>query len=423
MRLSLPTLFCTHLALLTACTGSSGPASTSSNLDRATPTVATDQLKAAAKSESDFAIDLYKQLAPQKQNLFFSPHSIAEALTMTYAGAAGTTKSEMRSVLHITLPDADEHAAMNALDLTLQSRGQGQKGADGQPFRLRVANALWGQQGHSFLPTYLDTISVNYGAGIELVDFESASEPSRIQINDWVAQKTENKVVDLLPKGFIDGSTRLVLTNAVYFNAAWSSPFETSATTSQPFTTPSGSVTALTMQQTGSMRAAISAATDGSAYQAVSIPYAGNQLSMIVVRPDDLSSFESTFDAARLAQILSDLQPSEVHLSLPSWKLTDTTALAEQLSALGMKAAFDNADFSGIDGTHDLAISKVQHKAYVMVNEAGTEAAAATAVAVTTSAIGGPLVEIKVDRPFLYLIRDDATGAVVFLGRIVDPTL
>lgn len=392
-----------------------------SSKQRVTPTITAAQVEQATASTRQFGVDLYNHLVaqPGKQNLFFSPHSIAAALQMTYAGARTQTATEMRSVLHLSLTDTEVHAAGNALDAALMSRGQGKQGKDGQPFRLKIANATWSQAGYRFLPTFLDTLAENYGAGLNVVDFVAGAETARATINGWVANKTEDKIKDLLPQGSITADTRLVLTNAIYFNAAWADQFEPSATTNAPFAKAGGgSVDVPTMHK---------GLTNTSLYQssgisAVAVPYDGDELSMVIIRPDDLASFESTFSPAVLDAILTGLAPHAVMLHLPKWQATVETPLKAPLTALGMEAAFTTADFSGIDGTMNLVITDVVHKAFVAVDEKGTEAAAATAVIIgETSA--PEFVDVKVDRPFLYLIRDNATGAVVFMGRTVDPTL
>lgn len=415
---------CSNRCETGSCAAEDGIDKASSSLTRANPSVPASELAAAAQSEASFAIDLYKKIEGNKTNLFFSPHSIVEALTMTYAGAKGTTQSEMRTVLHLSMPDDQQHAAMNALDLALQSRGAGQKAQDGTPFRLTVANALWGQQGHNFLPTFLDTIALNYGTGVNLLDFIGATEASRVRINTWVSDKTEGKITDLIPPGHITPDTKLVLTNAIYFNAAWATKFEKAGTTTLPFQTSTGPVSVPTMHETTEVASAVVGGNvDEVGYQAVALPYAGNELSMLVICPDDFAAFDTVLTADKLNQIIAKLKEGRVELSLPKWKLTDETSLGDSLQALGMKAAFNNADFSGIDGSLGLQISEVLHKAFVAVDEDGTEAAAATAVLVNDTSLPiDPPTVIKVDKPFLYLIRDNATGAIVFLGRIMDPT-
>lgn len=411
-------------ATLSACGGapaSDGKLLISDKARNTAPAISQSELASATQSGRSFSVDLYKALAKEKENLFFSPHSIVEALMMTYAGAQGTTATEMREVLHIGMSDDKAHGAMNAIDLALASRGQNQKGVDGQPFRLKVANALWGQDGYAFQSSYLDTIATNYGAGVQLVDFVTDAPGARLAINGWVAQKTEDKIQDLIPEGILSATTRLVLTNAVYFNASWQAPFDPARTDTKPFYTNlelEKSVQAPTMH---SVEAA-TASYQASGVTAVELPYAGRELSMVVIQPDDLASFESALTQTSLDAILAGLSPHLIDLSLPKWKFTDDTSLAAPLKALGMPSAFSaSADFSGINGGKDLLIQEVLHKAFVGVDEAGTEAAAATAVIIGVTSIP-EYVAVKIDRPFLFLIRDNATGAVVFMGRVVDPT-
>ncbi len=405
---------------LAACAG--GPSDQTaihSNKQRVTPAVTPAQVAQATLATRQFGLDLYQQLAGAKQNVFFSPHSIAAALLMTYAGARTTTATEMRSVLHLSLTDSDVHATGNALDLALMSRGQGAQGKDGQPFRLKIANATWSQKGYPFLASYLDLLAENYGAGLNVVDFVADAERARATINGWVAERTEDKVKDLLPQGSVSADTRLVLTNAIYFNAAWADPFEEAATTPGGFATRAGATVTTPTMHRGLTNTSL---YQGSGVTAVSVPYDGNELSMVIIRPDDLAAFEAALSSTQLETILVGLAPHAVMLHLPRWKVTDETPLKAPLAALGMEAAFGDADFSGIDGTTNLVITDVRHKAFVAVDEKGTEAAAATAVIIgETSA---PLfVDVAIDRPFLYLIRDNATGAIVFFGRTVDPTL
>ncbi|MEO6954423.1 MAG: serpin family protein, partial [Polyangia bacterium] len=302
--------------------------------------------------------------------------------------------------------------------LALESRGQGQTGVDGSPFKLSIANALWGQEGSTFLPAFLDTIAVNYGAGVHPLDFLHSPDPSRITINDWVAKETSNKILDLIPEGAINSDTRLVLTNAVYFNASWATAFEQSATKDAAFTLADGSTVQAPTMHGGFEGEGFSDDT----MQAVQIEYAGDELSMVVMQPKDLAAFESSLSPAVLDGVLAKLAPAYITLSLPKWKVTDSHGLSAPLKALGMTDAFGDADFSGMDGAKDFVIQDVLHKAYIAVDEKGTEAAAATAVVIGTTSIESNQLSLSFDHPYLYVIRDNATGAVVFMGRISDPT-
>ncbi len=368
-----------------------------------------------------FAFDLYRMLRQNTGNLFYSPHSMSLALAMTYAGARGQTADQMAQVLHMSLPQDRLHPAVNSLDQELARRTQGGTGKDGKGFRLNIVNALWGQVGYKFQPQFLDVLAANYGAGLRTMDFVRAAEPSRMTINKWVEEQTENRIKDLIPSGGVDASTRLVLTNAIYFNAAWLHQFEQNATADGPLTLLDGSkVTVPMMRQTESFRYA-----SGADYQAVELPYEGGKLAMLIILPasGQFDKVDGSLTAAQYDGIVSSLQYKRVFVTLPKFKYETTLALQDPLGKLGMQDAFvpGTADFSGMDGTRDLFISAVLHKAFVAVDEAGTEAAAATAVIVAAGAMPSEPVQFKADRPFIFAIRDLDTGALLFLGRVVNP--
>jgi serpin B len=384
------------------------------------PDVAQPDLVELVGGNSAFALDLYQAIREEEGNLFYSPYSISLALAMTYAGARGETEQQMADTLHYTLPQDRLHSAFNALDLELASRGEGAEGKDEQGFRLNIVNAIWGQTGYEFLSKFLDTLAENYGAGLRLLDFVKASEESRGVINDWVAEETEGKIEDLLPPDSITSLTRLVLTNAIYFNAAWSHPFEEELTHDGTFNLlDGGQVTVPMMEQTKYFGYA-----EGEGYQAVELPYDGEELSMVILLPATgrFGEFASALDAERVASILKDIDPENVHLTMPKFTYESGFRLKETLAAMGMPAAFGAADFSGMDGTRELFIGDVIHKAFISLDEAGTEAAAATAVVVPTSAPPSRMIEVTVDRPFVFMIRDIETDALLFLGRVVNPS-
>jgi serpin B len=411
------------LLLLAAC----GPAAPAGEMARSakqrvtSPDVADQDLAGLVDGNSAFAFDLYQILKEGRENVFYSPYSISVALAMTYAGARGETEQQMADALRFSLAQDHLHPAFNGLDLELARRGEGAQGKDGEGFRLNVVNAIWGQAGYAFLPEFLDLLAENYGAGLRVLDFSSAPEESRVTINDWVSEQTEGRIEDLIPAGTIDALTRLVLTNAIYFNAAWSQPFEPSLTADGPFRLlDGGEVDVPMMKQTESFGYA-----SGEGYQAVELPYDGHELSMVVLLPDagEFDSFEDTLDAGRVDAIVGDLSYRQVALALPRFEVESGFTLADALAALGMPEAFSNrADFSGMTGDRDLFISEVIHKAFVSVDEAGTEAAAATAVVMEKMALPEEPVEVIVDRPFIFLIRDIQTGAILFVGRVVDPS-
>jgi len=384
----------------------------------AEPQVGEDDLAALVQGNSAFALDLYRFLAEDEGNVFYSPYSISLALAMTYAGARGETAEQMADVLHFTLPQDQLHPAFNALDLALAERGTEEEG-----FRLHIVNALWGQKGYDFLSPFLQLLAENYGAGLRVLDFAKKPEASRITINDWVAEETEERIEDLIPPGAIDPSTVLVLTNAIYFNAAWQHPFKEAQTEDGTFYLPDGQeVTVPMMKQTESF-----AYGEGDDYQALELPYEGKELSMVILLPQEgeFEEFERTLDAKRVETTVQDLTPTDVALTMPKFSYEWDTSLKEALSAMGMPVAFGGgADFSGMTGSPALFIDDVIHKAFVAVDEEGTEAAAATAVIMRESAPRPPAspVAFTVDHPFIFLIRDRATGTILFVGRVMDPS-
>lgn len=396
-----------------------------SNLPRSSSTAPStaDQQVLSAGNQA-FALELYRQLSndPQRRsdNLFLSPLSISMAMAMTYTGARGSTADEMASALRFTLPQDRLHPAFGWLDLQLESRGLGAQGKDGQPFRLTVSNSLWGERQASFAAPFLDTLAQHYGAGIKLLDFIASPDPSRLRINDWVAQRTEQRIRNLLPDGSISSDTRLVLVNAVYFNAAWQHQFNATATADAAFTRLDGTTaTVALMNQTEHFNYA-----EGSGYQAVELPYDGGELSMLVLLPaaGQFLAFEQTLDTTRFAEIQAALRSSYVRLGLPKFKLEGGFSVKTALQALGMNAAFgDAADFSGISTNAGWRIFDIYHKGYADVDERGTEAAAATGVVVGVTSVPPEPVVFRADRPFLFAIVDRPTNTLVFLGRFVAP--
>ncbi len=385
------------------------------------PDVNEADLSTLVDENSAFAFDLYQSLRGGEDNLFFSPYSISLALAMTYAGARGQTAQEMADTLHFILSQDRLHPVFNRLDIELARRGEGAKGKDGEGFRLNIVNAIWGQEDYEFLSEFLDVLAENYGAGLRVLDFINASEESRITINDWVSEQTEGRIEDLIPQGAIDALTRLVLTNAIYFNAAWQFPFNEEATSDGPFyLLDGGEVIVPMMRQTESFGYA-----EEDDYQVVGLPYDGGELSMVILLPqaDKFEAFESSMDFHRVTEIISNLTSQQVNLTMPKFEFESSFGLKKALTGMGMPIAFSpDADFSGMTGSRDLFIDDVLHKAFVSVDEAGTEAAAATAVIMTLTAVPSPPVEVTVDRPFVFLIHDIETGTILFVGRIVNPS-
>ncbi len=362
-----------------------------------------------------FAFDLYQELRDRKGNLFYSPHSISVALAMTYAGARAQTAEQMARTLQFLLEQEGLHAAFNWLDTELATRGEGDEG-----FTLNVVNAIWGQKGYDFLDAFLDVLAENYGAGLRVLDFVEETEPSRIAINRWVSDETEGRIEDLIPPDAINPLTRLVLTNAIYLDASWKHPFDKDS--DGPFyLLDGGQVTVPMMKQTEAL-----GHTSGQGYQAVELQYDGGELSMVILLPDSgqFDTFEKQLDAQLVASIIEDIQSTPVALTMPKFEFESDFNLKAAFQAMGMTDAFvwNTADFSGMTGDRDLFISDVVHKAFVSVDEEGTEAAAATGVVIAPTAMPpDPDIEVKVDRPFIFLIRDIETGAILFLGRVTNP--
>ncbi len=387
------------------------------------PAVSASDAKELAEDNRDFAFDLYQEVSKEKSgNLFFSPHSISIALAMTYGGAKGDTASEMADALKFGLGQGKLHAAFNALDLEIAKRKDTPVEKDGgDPFQLSVVNATWGQKGYSFQDSYLDLLAVNYGAGMHLLDFGKEVEPSRKKINQWVEDSTNKRIKDLLPEGSITASTRLVLTNAIFFKASWANKFEKDQTKKAEFTLLDGAKVQADMMSTyGPLQYA-----EVDDHQIVEIPYAGNEVSMIVILPkkDGFKSFDEDLDGDKVGEYIGALKGGQGTLKLPKFSFESDLPLNKPLEELGMKKAFTGgADFSGIDGTKNLSISAVLHKSFVSVDEDGTEAAAATAVVMgETSSPDVEVFEMNVDRPFVFVIRDKPTGAILFVGRVVNP--
>ena len=384
------------------------------------PEVDEADLTALVSGNSAFAFDLYQALREEDGNLFYSPYSISLALAMTYAGARGETAQQMADTLHFVLSQDRLHSAFNSLDIELSRRGEDAKGKDDGGFRLNIVNAIWGQKGYHFLTTFLDLLAENYGAGLRIQDFVSAPEESRITINNWVSDQTEGRIRDLIPQGVIDALTRLVLTNAIYFNAAWQYPFNEDLTRDGSFyLLDGGEVTVPMMRQTELL-----GYTEGDGYQAVELLYDGGELSMVILlpAPGQFEAFEGALDAQQVDGIIERLEQRQVTLTMPKFEFESSFGLKEALSEMGMPVAFsESADFSGMTGNRDLFIADVVHKAFVSVDEAGTEAAAATAVVMAMTAVPDTPVEVTVDHPFIFLIRDIETDTILFVGRIVNP--
>lgn len=383
------------------------------------PDVSQIEIESLVDGNSAFAFNLYQQLIDNGENLFYSPYSLSLALAMTYAGARGETAQEMANTLHFYLSQDKLHPAFNWLDIELAKRGEGAEGKDDEGFRLNIVNAIWGQENYRFLDDFLDVLAENYGAGLRILDFIKSTEESRTTINKWVSQQTEERIEELIPQGAIDAATRLVLTNAIYFNAAWMYPFDEKNTVDGDFNFLNGDTVIVPMMSQTELLNYMK----GNNYQVVELPYDGNELSMLLIMPDEgsFASFEQALDNELIDNILSQLGTKQVVLSMPKFEFRTEVGLKQILPAMGMPTAFSGmADFSGMTGNHDLFIGDVLHEAFVSVDEAGTEAAAATAVIMKLTA-AEEMVTMSLDHPFIFLIRDIKTGTVLFVGRVLNP--
>ena len=394
------------------------------------------------EGNNEFAVALSAKLREGEGNLFFSPFSISTALAMAYVGARGQTEAQMAKVLHLPTerggvdcdPNKDLseasatetvweqrriHSAFGTILKDLNTRGE--KGG----YELNVANALWGQKGYGFLKEFPELIKVYYGGEFGKVDFVMATETARKTINAWVEKETKEKIKNLIKKGVLNPLTRLVLTNAVYFKGNWASQFKKDRTKDAPFTLFNGEkMDVPMMNQTGEFKY-----TETETFQGLELPYVEDELSMIILLPkqtDGLADFEKTLTVENLSQWLGRLEKRKVIVSVPKFKMTSQFGLAGVLKSMGMTDAFSPvpgvADFSGINGKRDLFISAVIHKAYVDVNEEGTEAAAATGVVMGITSVRPREIPVfRADHPFVFLIRDNHSGSVLFIGRMMNP--
>lgn len=415
-------LLCLDLSI-TGCTSSlTGVQVAKSELARdASPGVEQYELMALSRSNTEFALRLYRELQAEEGNLFFSPYSISSALAMTYGGARGGTEREMAETLSFTLPQDRLHSAFNALDQALAERTKpveiGPIKKDGA--QLEIANSLWGQAGYSFRPEYLDVLAVNYGAEMHLLDFVSRADAARRAINRWVEHATEGTIKEIVPDGILNARTRLVLVNAIYFNAKWDDPFLKSDTRRESFYLLDGDTVRVPMMSQDEVHTY----WKGNGFQVFEMPYVGRELAMGILVPDEgkFREVERSLDTRQIDRIVENLESQYLDLTMPKFEFESEFALRETLSKMGMRSAFGNANFSGMDGSKDLQLSEALHKAFVAVDERGTEAAASSSV--FADIISNPInpLELTVDRPFIFWIRDKPTGTLLFIGRVLNP--
>jgi serpin B len=386
------------------------------------PAASDGTLSGVESGNAEFATDLLGQLAQQQNgsNFFYSPYSISTALAMTYTGAATQTAQQMAQVLHLTPGAQDTPLAYAQLDCQIQTNGQ----TDGN--QVDIGNGLFGQQGFTFLPAFLNTLANDYGAPLQQVDFINNANGAVTTIDQWVSTETEGQIPQLFAPGSLDSSVRLVLANAIYFKGNWLSGFKPENTSPGSFSTSSSSqVQTPLMNQTANF-----GYTAGQDFALLELPYAGGKMAMDVVLPGDvdgLPALVSSFSASNFTSWVSGLQSHLVQVTLPKFNLTSNFDLSQTLQTMGMSLAFTagSADFSGMDGQHDLFIGKVIHQATVEVDESGSVAAAATAVVVDIDAVAGPGpngIIFNANHPFLIVLRDLSTGTLLFVGQVTDPS-
>jgi serpin B len=368
-------------------------------------------------STGAFSSSLYEQLAKEAKvndNLFFSPYSISLALGMTYAGARNETETEMAAVLHFSSNDSKFHKHLGNSQKKILSSGS--KGV-----QIAIANQIWADRSYKFRCSYLRGVKKAYDAPVERLNFRLEAEPSRLKINNWVEKHTNDLIKDLLPEGSITDLTTMVLTNAIYFKGQWAEKFKVEDTRSDVFfPTTHEKVECSMMNRAGTYNLA-----HGDGFRMLEMPYAGNDFSMLVILPDegnDLSKVEKTFSHQSLQELTRRLAETEVKLSFPRFRFETEYELKPTLSAMGMPLAFSNrADFTRMSTKPDLKIDEVYHKAFVEVSEEGTEAAAATAVVIVRKAM--PMYqEFIANKPFIFLIRQNSSGIILFMGRVTKPT-
>lgn len=354
-----------------------------------------------------FGVALLQELrADGADNVIISPYSISTALGMVYAGARGRTATQMAEALGYPDPPERTHSALNALLLQIESRRR-----DG--VELAIANQVWAAPGLDVKQSFISTIAGNYGAPMAEQDF-ARGDAAEKAINGWVADRTNKRIPELFPAGSFDGNTKLVLANALYLNADWQRPFDRAATAAGQFERPDGSMVGVTMMHNDRE---LPSAT-GKGWSAAELAYAGEQLSMVVIIPSDIESFERSLTGEKLDEIFAAMQDGGIHFAMPRVSFSFSVALPTALQRLGMRDAFGPADFSGMTLRGGLAVDQVEHEVFIAFDEEGTEAAAATGAEMVES--HGPTVEAN--RPYLVVIRDRPTGAILFLGTVTDPS-
>jgi serpin B len=371
-----------------------------------------------AESNNLFALDLFKQIQSKSENLIFSPYSIGTVLAMIYSGSGGKTETEMSEVLYFPPPellDPVESGMRESMQATDTVRG----------IEFRLANAIWAQENFSFLADYLARVGKYYKAPLTLLDFIEPSnrEESRKKINYWVEENTNNRILDIIQPGILDASTRLVLTNAIYFNGGWMFPFDKATTSPSLFHhSKQGSAKTDFMHQTSSYPY-----YEDEEIQAISLPYKNNRMALMVILPKSIEGWRmisQVINYERINMVISGMETREVQLALPKFRSELQINLSQELTSMGMGTAFSrHADLSGMTGEENLYVDEVIHKAFIEVNEQGTEAAAATAAVISLkSGLRDDPVRFNADHPFVFFLLDRQTGCIIFTGRLVKPS-
>lgn len=373
------------------------------------------------QGNNQFAFELYKNLQSDPQykdsNVFFSPYSMSTALAMTYEGAKGDTASEMQTTLHMSSDDSARRSAFFAIQRSINEPND--------YYKLSTANALWVEETYSLLPSYSSLVQDYYAGNSTNLDFAKNPEPSRIKINDWVSDNTDGKITGLMPRNSITSGTRLVLTNTIYFNGSWVTPFEKESTAEKDFHLTS---TATKKVQMMNLYATHFMYGEDSSMQVLQMDYKGDKLAMVIVLPKDgkLDDVDAKLTADQIDRWEKSMSSKRVNVHLPKFKFDTKYLMNEPLKQMGMPTAFtDSADFSGISGKADLAISIIVHQAFVDVNEKGTEAAAATGIGMAATSFSPqqePPKDFNVDHPFIFLIKDKSTGQILFIGKVMNPS-
>jgi serpin B len=378
---------------------------------RAEPVIADgNDVGAIGAATQSFGLDLYRRVADgQDGNVIVGPYSAWLALAMTSVGAAGETYDELAAALRFPLDDEERLlTAVNGLDLTLAHR------TEDSEVSFNLANRLWGQEGMTFREPFLDAMVEHFGAPLTAADFAADPDAAREEINGWVGETTEDRIPELFPDGTIDDSTRLALVNAMHLDAPWEFAFNPEATADGEFTRADGSTVQVPMMHYSEYLPT----GFGDDWAAVELPYEGGGLSMVVIVPEDLAAFEDRLDGELVDEVVGGIEDGGIHLTMPRFSFSTHASLVEPLQAMGVTSAFGDADFSRMTDEADLFVDAVEHEAFIEVDEEGTEAAAATGAAMAGS--HGPTIDVN--RPFLFLIRDQATDTTLFVGRVLDPT-